>query len=725
MKKSSATAVTAVAEDRDVLCMSMGPPLLQPAQLAKEYDTEGFRNTALRSSDPNDVLRTRKGVCAGYASIFQHMCSIAGLKCKQVSGFSKGAGYKIGQKIPDDTNHAWNMIYLEGSWHLLDSTWGAGNVDDDISKFTFEYNELYFLTHPAIFIRDHLPKEPDCQLLKTCVTHEQYEKTVCPEHDYYNLHMVSCHPKTCVIETVKGKASIAIESSCRMKFFFELNKTKTEGLLKLRDNGMNLDVYPQKYGQHILSIFASREDSDGIYKCIINYRVDCSFVDTSMIIPKCLINSVGPSWISEKAGLFNPTQLDPVIYTDDGCCTISFRTKKMVKISVELRSDDMQTMPNHVILSEKKDKVEFIVRLPRAGAYALLVFDDVTGYICNYLLNCSNPAVKWPPFPSSLGNPVGPSSETEKAGLLQPSHPDPIIHADDGCCTISFRTERMLKIIVNLRSDDIQKMPNHVILSLEKHKVELSVRLPRAGAYALLIFDDVTGYIGNYLIVCSNPSVKWPPFPSSLKNPVGPSSETEKAGLLQPSYCEPVICAEDGTCTISFALKKNIKTYCTLDSDEIMITKEMESRHVFQSESKGKVMIRVHLPRSGTYVLQVFIKPRDSTGSTYSYLCNYLITCTNTSVKWPEFPLKYSKWNEEYELVCPLEGVLPRKDRVFFKLKITGVTAVFADASSLILTDNGYWEGSCSTVDIKELIVSITCIGEPNYHHYILKYSIA
>ncbi|KAG9464433.1 hypothetical protein GDO78_019932 [Eleutherodactylus coqui] len=33
MKKSSATAVTAVAEDRDLLCMSMRPPLLPPARL--------------------------------------------------------------------------------------------------------------------------------------------------------------------------------------------------------------------------------------------------------------------------------------------------------------------------------------------------------------------------------------------------------------------------------------------------------------------------------------------------------------------------------------------------------------------------------------------------------------------------------------------------------------------------------------------------------------------
>ncbi|XP_073432624.1 kyphoscoliosis peptidase-like [Dendrobates tinctorius] len=690
-----------------------------------EYDYEGYKNKALRYSDPKDVLRARKGVCAGYASLFQHMGSIAGLQCKEVRGLSKGQGYMIGQKISRNTNHAWNMICLNGRWHLLDSTWGAGVVDD--SKFTYKYNEIYFLTHPAIFIMDHLPEDPDCQLLETCLSHQQFENNVYPDNHYYNFNMVSYHPQTCVIETVKGKASIAIESGCKMEFSFELNNTETPGILKLMDNGMNLDVYPKKTGQHILSIFARKENSDGDLKCIMKYRVDCSFVDTSMVIPKCLYNPVGPNWISQKAGLFNPSHPDPIIHTDDGCCTISFRTEKMTAISVRLKSDDIQNMPNHVILSLKKDKVKSMVHLPQAGSYALLLFDDITGYIGSYLIVCSNPNVKWPPFPSSLHNPVGPSSMIEKAGLLQPSHTDPIIHADDGCCTLSFRTERMLKITVNLRSDDIQTMPNHVILSVNKDKVELIVRLPQAGSYALLLFDDVTGYIGNYLIVCSNPNVKWSPFPSFLHNPVGPSSSTEKAGLLQPSQADPIIYAEDGTCTISFSLKKDVKIYCTLDSDEITLPIEMQNRHVLQTQKNDNLEIKVHLPRSGTYVLQIFIKPRESTSCTYSYLCNYLITCSNPSVKLPMFPLAYKGWKEHFELVCPLEGVLPKNSNIFFRLKITDIAAVCADGKMsipLTLTDSGYWEGTSSTEGVKELFVTIKYNKESDISYYILKYTI-
>lgn len=54
----------------------------------------------------------------------------------KLSGYSKGYGYTVGQAFEGDSTHAWNAVYLEGRWHLLDSTWGSGNVDTS-GKFTF------------------------------------------------------------------------------------------------------------------------------------------------------------------------------------------------------------------------------------------------------------------------------------------------------------------------------------------------------------------------------------------------------------------------------------------------------------------------------------------------------------------------------------------------------------------------------------------------------------
>ncbi|XP_018117957.2 kyphoscoliosis peptidase isoform X2 [Xenopus laevis] len=376
-----------------------------------EYDTEGLKNLSRVSCDPNDVLRTGRGVCAGYSSLFERMCSIAGVQCKSVSGYSKGAGYKTGQKFSGASTHAWNMVYLEESWHLLDSTWGAGTVSYN-GPFTFGYNEFYFLTHPALFIGEHFPEYRKHQLLEPCILQDQFEKLVHCESHFYNMGLLSSLPDTCTVETVKGKVSFTLEGRQRLLFLFHLNKTETPGFMQLTEHGMKLDVYPQKTGEQILQIFAKREDSEGSYDWILDYKIICKSVDTNMKIPKCLHNPVGPSWLSEKAGLFQPSHQDPVIYTEDGCCTVSFALKGQLDVFATLESDEIKMtsdMKNrHIFQTQRKNNVEFRVRLPTSGTYVLCVnvknpnADTYTSQ-CEYVIICTKRTVHWPKFPLTYG----------------------------------------------------------------------------------------------------------------------------------------------------------------------------------------------------------------------------------------------------------------------------------------------------------------------------------
>ncbi|XP_063775316.1 kyphoscoliosis peptidase-like [Pseudophryne corroboree] len=806
-----------------------------------EYDTQMLRTKTMISSDPDTVLRTRKGVSSGYCSLFEHMCSLAGIQCQSVSGYYKGPTYKPGQPISEDMEHTWNMVYLEGSWHLLDSTWGAGHVDETISKFTSQYNEFYFLTHPALFIGDHYPEQTDCQLLEPKLSRKQFEQNVHRRSHFYTVGLIASQPGAAIVQTGTGKISITIESLHNMLFIFNLNETEDAGLLILMEQKAKFDIYPTKIGQQILQIYAKRPDRKDAYQLVVDYRIDCKAVDRTMKVPKCLSNPAGPSWLSVKSGLLQPSHQDPVITTTDGCCTLSFTIDKDLKLTASLKSDEVRTIHNYVMQRLQENKISFIVHLPQAGHYVFQIFDGTIGYICNYLIICSNPKVKWPPFPALLRNPVGPNPETEKVGLLQPSHPDPVIHAQDGCCTISFKlnrelklnsslksdkmqtipnqtiqtaqkhkvefkvhlpqcgsyvfqifggnnnficnyliqcsnpkvkwpsfpsllhnpvgpnpdtekagllqpthpdpiihtedgcfsinftTDRVVNLNVSLKSEDIQIMPNvmHVLQSMQKHKLELSVRLPRAGSYVLQIFDGSAGHICNYLVTCSNPKVRWPPFPSSLHNPVGPNPETEKAGLVQPSHPDPVIHTEDGCFTVSFALMRDLSIFSTLHSDEIQMTPEMERRHIFQTQTEGNVQIKVRLPQPGTYVLHVNIKPHKS--NVYKHQCNYLITCTKATFKWPVFPLPYSDWTQQFDLLQPLEGVLPMNSNVSFKLQIPDVAGVCIkgkDSFPLNLSESGYWEGTCSTVDCKYMYVTITSTDEPKTWKYILQYHI-
>ncbi|XP_031758607.1 kyphoscoliosis peptidase, partial [Xenopus tropicalis] len=461
-----------------------------------EYDTEGLKDLSQVSCDPNDVLRTRKGVCAGYSSLFESMCSIAGVKCKSMSGYSKGGRYKTGQTFSGDSTHEWNMVYLEGSWHLLDSTWGAGTTSHN-EPFTFKYNEFYFLTHPALFIEDHFPEENKHQLLEPCVSLKQFEK-LNRKCYFYKMGLLSSWPDTVTVETVKGKVTFTLEGRHHLLFLFHLNKTETPGLMQLTEHGMKLDVYPQKTGEQILQIFAKREDSEGVYDWILDYKVICKSVDTNMKIPKCLMNPVGPSWLSEKAGLFQPSHQDPVIYTEDGCCTVSF------------------------------------------------------------------------------------------------------------------------------------------------------------------------------------------------------------------------------------ALKGKLSIFATLDSSEIQMTSDMKHRHIFQTQRENDVEFKVRLPTSGTYVLCVNVK--DPNGDTYTSQCKYVIFCTNHTVHWPQFPLVYGTWAKHYELLGPLDGILPENSNISFKLRVPDVTEVSVRGGKssfpLSLTPQGYWEGMCSTGGNQELNVTVSFKDNPNVYNYIMQYEV-
>lgn len=138
-----------------------------------EYDKTAYKNGNKRVNRSNeDILVRSKAICWGYATLFKSMCEVVGIDSEILSGYSK-VPFTAKPKM-EEPNHAWNSVKIDGKWYLLDTTWDSGYAgqESDFEK-QFEYN--YFLTPPQYFIVNHLPAEPNWQLLECPISPEEFQ----------------------------------------------------------------------------------------------------------------------------------------------------------------------------------------------------------------------------------------------------------------------------------------------------------------------------------------------------------------------------------------------------------------------------------------------------------------------------------------------------------------------------------------------------------------------
>ena len=97
--------------------------------------------------EPDETMKTGKGICFDYASLAAAMLRSQGIPTKMVFGYVS----------PNDLYHAWNMFYTEetgwvtvgfqvsaGDWNRLDLTFSAGGADGAFIGDGNNYTDLYF-----------------------------------------------------------------------------------------------------------------------------------------------------------------------------------------------------------------------------------------------------------------------------------------------------------------------------------------------------------------------------------------------------------------------------------------------------------------------------------------------------------------------------------------------------------------------------------------------------
>ncbi|BFM41140.1 transglutaminase domain-containing protein [Synechocystis sp. LKSZ1] len=165
----------------------------EKARLAYSWITQhiGYDVTLNRDDlSPEGVLQRRKTICGGYANLYQALAKEMGLQAVIIEGYAKGVGGIVG----DDSqlNHAWNAVDIEGAWYLIDTTWGAGNVNNQ--EFQAQFSPFYFATPPTRLINTHFPAETQWQLFQPLMTRTEFDQLPVLSPRFYRDRLTLAQP---------------------------------------------------------------------------------------------------------------------------------------------------------------------------------------------------------------------------------------------------------------------------------------------------------------------------------------------------------------------------------------------------------------------------------------------------------------------------------------------------------------------------------------------------
>ncbi len=219
-----------------------------------------------------------KGVCAGYAQMYKYIANKIGLESEYVVGYSKGASYRTGS-IPTRTDHAWNVVKIDGVWYLLDSTWGSGTCSGD--TYNKAFSPFYFCTPPDRFVKSHLPAESQWQLLDTIIDLTTFVSQPDLAAGFYNAGFTEVYPNEAVINANKEQVIKLYHDGKKKDILVTGSLYHLEGntyygqektLMVTKSTGLfNVNLYLNKVGEYKVQLYSGDSSMD-------SYPFICDFI---------------------------------------------------------------------------------------------------------------------------------------------------------------------------------------------------------------------------------------------------------------------------------------------------------------------------------------------------------------------------------------------------------------------------------------------------------------
>lgn len=77
------------------------------------------------------VFLDKKAVCEGISKAMAALCNIEGIPCVVVEGYQT--------ENPNAAMHAWNKVYVDGSWYIVDATSGGTIINSEFEVLSYKY----------------------------------------------------------------------------------------------------------------------------------------------------------------------------------------------------------------------------------------------------------------------------------------------------------------------------------------------------------------------------------------------------------------------------------------------------------------------------------------------------------------------------------------------------------------------------------------------------------
>lgn len=184
------------------------------------------------------VLTKKKAICDGYSRLFLTLCEFADIRCQYISG-------EVRDPLSDDLiGHAWNAVYIDGKWRLIDLTWASGGISG--STYVKEKNMFFYFTPPEQLIFDHIPDDLKWSLLDSMTVHKLLNESPILSYQPFENGLTDCFPKnkSLKVDTLNPiKISLVFDRKIEIEDI-HLSGSPTESLIDQMDievTGENFD----------------------------------------------------------------------------------------------------------------------------------------------------------------------------------------------------------------------------------------------------------------------------------------------------------------------------------------------------------------------------------------------------------------------------------------------------------------------------------------------------